>query len=195
MSGMYTLSGETEELESTIKTKINPLKKETDMTTTTPPLPPQTSIDVLKKDKATLLKRSGIDEFGFYVEVIRWRKTSVPGRYKFERQEKFFLARNITVSYRRKAGNKSARWRTMKWDDHATAVQKFKRMIRDAETVSSMFAMTMRGEPMAIQLTEADVIAITDGEAPYARFVGGLHNDRIMGKLDDNKEMELEVAI
>jgi hypothetical protein len=132
-------------------------------------------------DPSVVRRRDGVGAYGLYVAyVVYSTKTN-----KLLREDRFFLYDRMLVRYSRKTGEKRAAWRARQYPDHVRAKKELVEQIELRSTYEGFVALEIVHMPLLIELTEADIEAVAQGEAPVARHEGARISEKVTGKIDD----------
>jgi hypothetical protein len=133
--------------------------------------------------KNVLTKKDGVDEYAFYIEMVKYRK-NVDGTPGFAEHARVMVFRDRVYVYGRTDGKKASRWKTntrASTDAAMTACAvALQRLI-----YKDYYHVEMRGEPLLLQVRPSDIEQYEKNNVPDIRYAGMSHFDSMYGKITD----------
>jgi hypothetical protein len=125
----------------------------------------------------TIRHHDGVDQYGLYFEFVEHHLGVDGGIGQPTYYNRVFVTGSTIASYRRLAFKKSTVWRISTLPGRESVIDRVERMLKRPRVV-------MRGEPVYVQLRASDVLAISKGIIPAARYDGQRLLERMLGKWD-----------
>lgn len=160
---------------------------------TTAPPAPDSLLEKLTKDPDFTPAKDGIEAYGFYVELIRFHKAT----REFNSHYRLFVFQNSFAVYQRVAGKKAGRWHVEYAASHDDARNAMFKLVASFENQFA-YHLEVRGEPLLIQASVADVVAVKNKEkhGPDCRWKGiGIIEGRYGKVTDELKPSTLPEAV
>jgi hypothetical protein len=126
-------------------------------------------------------RENGVGAYGLYVAYVVYSTDT----QKLLREDRYFLYDRMLVRYSRKNGDKRAAWRARQYEDFDKAQKELTQEIERRATYEDFVALELIHTPLLVELTEADIEAVAQGEAPTARHEGTRVTEKVTGKIDD----------
>lgn len=140
--------------------------------------------DPKEPETAIVKKRSGVDEWAMYCELVLWMR-GLEDEAVFSQYIRGMVVRDSFYCWIRPVGKKGAKWAKYKRDDYDAAM---------SEMIAKMASFAggtrrhveMRGEPLLLQLRPTDIEEIEGDLIPGIRYAGGGELDAVWGKVTDS---------
>lgn len=156
------------------------------MTIPAPPAP-DSILDRLRKNPDVITTKDGVEAFGFYVELVRFTQPGpVIPNARMDAHYRIFLLENSLSLYSRQAEKKAGRWTTSYYPTHLDARAQLFKIISGLDRIGR--TVEVRGEPLLIQASVSDIVAIRAKEKHGAdsRWRGGRTLESRYGQVSED---------
>jgi hypothetical protein len=122
------------------------------------------------------VRSDGVEMYGLYIEAVEVNKfNDHPRRYW-----RYFLVNDHLYVYARGVNKKATTWRRLAFPNADAARER----LLNSLSGNSQVKFILRGEPVLTQLRPTDIVAITRGQVPPARYTGQQRVESAIGKFD-----------
>lgn len=136
------------------------------------------------QDQKVVLTGDGVNRWGVYFEIVEFRAEG--SDWTATQLIRVFVADNILCTYIIGTGQTKSVWRLTK---HTSPVETLNAAVKLTNAPGAKLRL-LRGSPLLVQLTQADVKLVETGMLPSARYRGHYLHAKVYGKWNPDEPQD-----